>query len=110
MLRTFNDDFRKYLVKALIVSFGLILTQRLSGAGGIIQYSTVLFKMSGNTIDPNLACIILGYFQLVASGVSFLLIDKVGRRTLLLISSAIVTTCLLLLVIYYILSEEGIFN
>ncbi|XP_060865760.1 facilitated trehalose transporter Tret1-like [Metopolophium dirhodum] len=97
---------KKFLAKVTIISFGLVLVQRMSGAGGVIQYSSTLFKMSGSTIDPNTACIIVGTFQLVASGVSFLLVDKVGRRTLLLTSSAVITACLVLLVVYFSLIEK----
>lgn len=93
-----------------VISFGLVFVQRMTGAGGVIQYSPTLFKMSGSTIDPGTACIIVGTFQLVASGVSFLLIDKVGRRTLLLISSAVITMCLVLLIFYFSIIENGEYN
>lgn len=100
--------FRRYLTKVWIVSFGLVLAQRLSGVGGVIQYSTHLFKLSGSNINPNDASIILGYFQLIASGFSFILVDKVGRRTLLLVSSALVIVCLALITIYFNLLIKGI--
>jgi len=101
------NGFRKFLARVTIIAFGLVLVQRMSGAGGVIQYSSSLFKISGTTIDPNTACIIVGAFQLAASGLSFLFVDKVGRRTLLLISSAIVITCLVFLVAYFSLVENG---
>ncbi|VVC44865.1 Hypothetical protein CINCED_3A016747 [Cinara cedri] len=99
---------RKFLKKVLIISFGLVLAQRLSGAGGVIQYSNTLFKLSGAAIEPSTACIIVGAFQVAASGLSFLLIDKVGRRTLLLISSGLVTVCLALLIFYFGLLERNL--
>uniref|UniRef100_A0A2H8TNF3 Facilitated trehalose transporter Tret1 n=1 Tax=Melanaphis sacchari TaxID=742174 RepID=A0A2H8TNF3_9HEMI len=97
---------KKFLAKVAIISFGLVIVQRMSGAGGVIQYSVTLFKRSGSTIEPNLACIIVGTFQLVASGVSFLLVDKIGRRTLLLISSAIIIACLVFLIFYFSFIEN----
>ncbi|KAL5241839.1 hypothetical protein ACI65C_009249 [Semiaphis heraclei] len=102
-----SAENKKFLTRVTIISFGLVLVQRMSGAGGVIQYSSTLFKISGSTIDPNTACIIVGTFQLVASGVSFLFIDKVGRRTLLLISSAVITACLVLLVAYFRFVENN---
>ncbi|XP_015379707.1 PREDICTED: facilitated trehalose transporter Tret1-like [Diuraphis noxia] len=102
-----SAENKKFLTRVTVISFGLVLVQRMSGAGGVIQYSSTLFKISGSTIDPNTACIIVGTFQLIASGVSFLFIDKVGRRTLLLISSAIITACLVLLVAYFSLIENS---
>lgn len=83
------------------LSFGLVLAQRMSGAGGIIQYLGVLFDMAGMAFDSNVLCIVVGTFQLTASGAAFLLVDKVGRRTLLLVSSAVVTVCLVLLAVYF---------
>ncbi|KAL4143715.1 hypothetical protein QTP88_006011 [Uroleucon formosanum] len=97
---------KKFLARVTVISFGLVLVQRMSGAGGVIQYSSTLFKMSGSTIEPNMACIIVGIFQLASSGVSFFFIDKVGRRTLLLTSSAIITASLILLVVYFSLIEN----
>jgi len=87
--------------RVLVVSFGLVLAQRLSGAGGVIQYSVTLFQLAGVAVDPDTACIVVGAFQLAASGASFLLVDKLGRRTLLLVSSAAVTACLVLLAAYF---------
>jgi len=102
-----RNVFRRFLTRVLIVSFGLVLVQRLSGAGGVIQYSVTLFQLSGAAVDPDAACIVVGAFQLAASGASFLLVDRVGRRTLLLVSSAVVTACLVLLVVYFGLLETG---
>ncbi|XP_027849148.2 facilitated trehalose transporter Tret1-like [Aphis gossypii] len=104
--KAMSSENKNFLMKVTIISFGLVFVQRMTGAGGVIQYSSTLFKMSGSTVDPSTACIIVGTFQLVASGVSFLLIDKVGRRTLLLISSAVITTCLVLLIFYFSLIEN----
>lgn len=101
--------FRTFWVKVMIITFGLVLAQRMSGAGGVIQYSNSLFKMSNTNIPPDIECVIVGLFQLAGSGLSFILIDKVGRRTLLLISSGLVTICLVLLAIYFHLSNLGIY-
>lgn len=100
--------FRRYLVRVSIVTFGLILVQRLSGAGGVIQYSATLFQLSGIPFNANVACIVLGAFQLAASGASLLLVDRVGRRTLLLVSSAVVTVCIALLIVYFKLLATGV--
>ncbi|XP_060854794.1 facilitated trehalose transporter Tret1-like isoform X1 [Rhopalosiphum padi] len=102
-----SAENKKFLAKVTMISFGLVFVQRMSGAGGVIQYSSTLFKISGSTIEPNTACIIVGTFQLVASGVSFMFVDKVGRRTLLLISSAVITMCLVLLILYFSLIENA---
>ncbi|XP_050422959.1 facilitated trehalose transporter Tret1-like [Adelges cooleyi] len=98
---------KKVMHKAVIISFGLVLAQRLSGAGGVIQYTVNLFEMTGALIDPNTASIIVGVFQLVASWVSILLIDRTGRRTLLLISSSVITVCLAMLTCYFYLLHRG---
>lgn len=102
--------FRKFWWKVIFITFGLVITQRMSGAGPIIQYSDSLFEMSASNIPPNIACVIIGVFQLIGSGLSFYLIDKVGRRTLLLISSGVITICLMMITIYFKLSNSGIYN
>ncbi|XP_025417244.1 facilitated trehalose transporter Tret1-like isoform X2 [Sipha flava] len=98
---------KKFWWKVIFITFGLVFAQRMSGAGAIIQYSDSLFEMSASNIPPDAACVIIGVFQLAGSGLSFFLIDKIGRRTLLLISSGVITICLMMLTIYFKLSNSG---
>jgi len=94
-------------VKAVVLSLLLATAQRLSGAGAIIQYTAKLFCISGSSVSPNTASIITGIFQLVGSGITIFLIDKVGRRKLLLVSSSVVVACLAMLTMYFYFLNKG---
>lgn len=97
-------------MKALILSTALATIQRMSGAGAIIQYTTKLFEISGSSVQPITASIITGVFQLIGSGVTIALIDKVGRRKLLLVSSVVVVACLSMLTLYFYYLNKGSCN
>ncbi|XP_026808278.1 facilitated trehalose transporter Tret1-like [Rhopalosiphum maidis] len=98
---------KRAFVKAVVLSFGLATTQRLSGAGAIIQYTSKLFSISGSSVAPNTASIITGIFQLIGSGITIFLIDRVGRRRLLLVSSSVVVACLAMLTMYFYFLNKG---
>ncbi|XP_050534181.1 facilitated trehalose transporter Tret1-like isoform X2 [Daktulosphaira vitifoliae] len=103
-----NYNIRLVNRKALALSFALVCIQRASGAGAIIQYTGKLFLLSDSSVKPATASIITGIFQVIASGASILLIDKVGRRRLLMISSSAVIICLALLASYFYFLEAGL--
>lgn len=98
---------RHAVKKAVVLSLALATIQRMSGAGAIIQFTAKLFKISSSSIQPITASIITGIFQLVGSGITIALIDKVGRRKLLLISSSVVVACLTLLSLYFYCLNKG---
>ncbi|KAE9534532.1 hypothetical protein AGLY_008622 [Aphis glycines] len=94
-------------VKAVVLSLGLATAQRLSGAGAIIQYTAKLFSIAGSSVAPNTASIITGIFQLLGSGITIFLVDRVGRRKLLLVSSSVVVGCLAMLTLYFYFLNKG---
>lgn len=99
--------YSRTFVKALVLSLVLATIQRLSGAGAIIQYTAKLFQISGSSVQPITASIIVGIFQLFGSGVALFLIDRVGRRKLLLVSSTVVVACLSSLTLYFYFYTRG---
>ena len=52
---------------------------------------------AGSQMNPNVANIIVGGVQIVATALAAAVMDKAGRRLLLLLSSSIMVTSLLLL-------------
>ncbi|CAG2055582.1 unnamed protein product [Timema podura] len=74
-------------VKALILSLGLVGWQQFSGINAVLFFSQAIFKMSGGTLDPSIATILIGVVMFLASGCTPLLVDRTGRRFLLLTSA-----------------------
>ncbi|XP_044742932.1 facilitated trehalose transporter Tret1-like [Chrysoperla carnea] len=89
------------LVRALIISLGLMFFQQMSGINAVIFYTSKIFYDAGSTIKPEFCSIIIGAFMMGATYVSTLLMDRAGRRILLLISGSIMSLCLGCLSAYF---------
>lgn len=99
-----RETFKQISVlKALLISIVLMFLQQFSGINTIILYTTEIFKASGINLDPKDASILIGAVQVVATFVSSLVVDKLGRRILLLISSIFISITTLILGIYFTL-------
>nr|QHN70675.1 MFS transporter 7 [Limenitis arthemis astyanax] len=92
---------------ALICSLGLMFFQQFSGINAVIFYTNDIFKSAGSGIPPEIATIMVGVVQTIATLVSSLLIEKAGRRILLLQSCIIMGVCLIILGAYFKLHENG---
>lgn len=93
--------------KAIIISYGLMLFQQLSGVNAIIFYAGSIFASGGGSLQSDVASIIVGAMQVVAVFVSTLIVDRLGRRLLLSISIVAMFLCTLILGVYYYIHEEG---
>lgn len=92
---------RKSSKKAMMISFGLMFFQQLSGINAVIFYTSAIFKDANIELKPELATIIVGVVQVIATFTATLTIDKLGRRLLLLVSDSLMACCTLALGIYY---------
>lgn len=97
----------KAAIRGLIIAFGLMTVQQLSGVNAIIFYSGKIFKNAGANMDPNLQTVIVGIMQVVAVFISTLIVDKLGRRILLLISSAFMCISAFTMGFYFHLKING---
>lgn len=95
----------KATVRALFISFGLMIFQQMSGINAVIFYTTVIFKEANVQIDPSIATIIVGVMQVIATFVSTIVVDKLGRRILLLMSISVMAICTILLGVFFHLSD-----
>jgi SP family facilitated glucose transporter-like MFS transporter 8 len=66
----------------------------------------MLFQSAGSSLEASTATIIVGAIQVVATFVSSLVVDYLGRRILLLISDFVMAVCALLLGVYFYLQDE----
>ncbi|XP_014485614.1 PREDICTED: facilitated trehalose transporter Tret1 isoform X2 [Dinoponera quadriceps] len=97
--------------KGLVIAFGLMLFQQMSGVNAIIFYASDIFEESGTAIKPNVATIIVGVVQVVAVFASTLFVDRLGRRILLLSSIVTLLVATLVMGIYfYCKHNTDVFN
>ncbi|XP_031787825.1 facilitated trehalose transporter Tret1-2 homolog isoform X1 [Nasonia vitripennis] len=93
----------KAAIKGLIIGFGLMFFQQLSGVNAIIFYASTIFGKADKSIPPTTATIIVGVIQVVAVFLSTLVVDRLGRRILLLVSIVAMFITTLILGVYFYL-------
>ncbi|XP_063701757.1 facilitated trehalose transporter Tret1-like [Culicoides brevitarsis] len=82
------------LIKPVTITCGLMIVQRFTGASSFGFYSVRIFKKTFANFSPHTGSIAVGFVQLLASMLSGLLIDTVGRIPLLITSSVFMTLAL----------------
>lgn len=97
---------RKASVRAMGISFGLMFFQQLSGINVVIFYTNDIFEDANVEIDSNIATIIVGVMQVLATFTSSLVVDRAGRRILLLMSSGTMALCTILLGVFFYMKEQ----
>lgn len=93
-------------IKGLIIGFGLMFFQQLSGVNAIIFYAGEIFS-SATGSDASWPTIVVGAMQVIAVFVSTVIVDKLGRRLLLLISSVSMCITTLVMGVYYYCKAFG---
>jgi MFS family permease len=73
--------------RPLLIGLGLQLVQQFSGINAVFFYSTAFFA-SARMSDPWLGSVLASTVNVLATGISIYLIERMGRRKLLLISTA----------------------
>lgn len=97
---------RRSTIMGIIIAFGLMLFQQLSGINAVIFYTTNIFEAADTGISSATATIIVGVIQVIATFVSSLVVDRLGRKLLLLQSALIMGLCLVSLGTYFYLNEQ----
>lgn len=96
---------RKASIRGLVICFGLMFFQQVSGINAVIFYSNEIFETAGTGI-ADIATIIVGLMQVIATFVASLIVDRLGRRILLLLSDSIMALCTLLLGVYFFMQDR----
>lgn len=103
-----TDVFKsKGLRMAFIINISLMVAQQGAGITAILTYLMTIFESSGTTISSDISTIAIGVIQLLASLLTPLVIDKLGRRILLILSSIFCTLSLSTLSLYLLLYSYG---
>ncbi|XP_038223363.1 facilitated trehalose transporter Tret1-2 homolog isoform X1 [Zerene cesonia] len=96
---------KKTALKAVLICYALMLFQQLSGINAVIFNTSKIFTSAGAAIEPAIATIIIGVIQVLATFVSSLVVDKLGRRILLLFSALVMCICSTALGVYFFLQD-----
>ncbi|XP_022834739.1 facilitated trehalose transporter Tret1 isoform X1 [Spodoptera litura] len=96
---------KKTALKALLICYALMVFQQLSGINAVIFNTSQIFSDAGATIAPTIATIIIGVIQVIATFISSLVVDKLGRRILLLLSALVMCVCSTALGVYFFLQQ-----
>uniref|UniRef100_A0AAG5CN40 Facilitated trehalose transporter Tret1 n=1 Tax=Anopheles atroparvus TaxID=41427 RepID=A0AAG5CN40_ANOAO len=92
--------------RALFICTGIIVLQQLSGINPVQFYTQTIFEKTGSELRPDLAVIVIGCVQVVASMVTVLTLDRLGRRPYLLISAGGMCAALVALGTYFYLEAH----
>ncbi|EFH60617.1 sugar transporter family protein [Arabidopsis lyrata subsp. lyrata] len=100
---TFGELFRGKCLKALTIAGGLVLFQQITGQPSVLYYAPSILQTAGFSAaaDATRISILLGLLKLVMTGLSVIVIDRVGRRPLLLGGVSGMVISLFLLGSYY---------
>ncbi|CAO1301071.1 unnamed protein product [Diamesa serratosioi] len=75
------------LVRPVLITCGLMIFQRFTGANSFGFYAVKIFRQTFSGMNPHGGAVAVAFVQLLASMLSGLLIDTVGRIPLLITSS-----------------------
>ncbi|XP_055681576.1 facilitated trehalose transporter Tret1-like [Lutzomyia longipalpis] len=82
------------LIKPVSITCGLMIFQRFTGANSFGFYAVRIFRKTFAGMNPHGGAVSVGFVQLLASMLSGLLIDRVGRIPLLITSSVFMSLAL----------------
>ncbi|OXA63080.1 facilitated trehalose transporter Tret1-2 homolog [Folsomia candida] len=103
---TFRDYLSPCILKPVTISLALMLYQQWNGNNAVIFYTVQIFQAAGSSLNPNIATIIVGAIQVIASIVAAALMDKAGRRILLLVSGVSMTIALAVMGGFFQMKED----
>ncbi|KAH8307142.1 hypothetical protein KR044_005683 [Drosophila immigrans] len=97
---------RPVTIKAMSISLGLMFFQQVSGINAVIFYSAGIFQEAKTGIDAGMSTILIGVMQVVATFVSTMVVDKLGRRILLLASGIVMALSTTAIGVYFFLKDQ----
>ncbi|CAL8109444.1 unnamed protein product [Orchesella dallaii] len=103
-----SDLFTLRVLKPIVISAALMFFAQLSGMNGVSLYTVEIFEEAGTQINAKIASIIIGATQAITVlVVPFVLVEKLGRRSLLIISEVVMCFSLTALGTYFYLKEQN---
>lgn len=75
---------RDFWNRSFVMSCILISGHEINGVFTMTNYASVIFAESGSTLSPGMSSIVVSGIQLVGSGLSCILVDRLGRKVRLI--------------------------
>lgn len=97
---------KKTALKAILICYALMLFQQMSGINAVLFNTSTIFSSAGASISAEIATIIIGVIQVVATFISSMIVDKLGRRILLMFSALVMCLCTTALGVYFFLQDK----
>lgn len=105
---TFKQKFStKPAIKALVICYSLMFFQQFSGINAVLFNTEEIFESSGADISSKISSIIIGVVQVVATLMSTVVVDKLGRKVLLIVSGALMGICGIALGVFFNIKKDG---
>ena len=101
---SFNDFLTPGLYRPLVIGTFLMVFQQFCGVNAVLFFDAKIFFSAGLT-NAKAVSLSVGGAQVLATVISCLMVDKLGRRLLLMIGSISMFVCTLLLGVYYDIAE-----
>lgn len=92
--------------RAFLISIGLMFFQQMGGINAVIFYTRDIFQSAGIGINAQMATIIVGAVQVIATFVSTLVVDSLGRKCLLLSSGFVMALSSACLGLFFTLKDR----
>lgn len=83
---TWRELVRPEMYKPLVISVSLMFFQQFAGINALNAYSVKIFQDSEIAFDPRVAAALVALVQILATILSGLLMDRLGRRLLFMMS------------------------
>jgi SP family facilitated glucose transporter-like MFS transporter 8 len=93
-------------IRALYLSLGMVTAQQFCGINAVLFYSQTIFISSAGSIGGAEATIIIGVVMFLSSGITPLVVERLGRRPLLLASAVGMIIGLCVLGVYFYLKNN----
>ena len=84
------------LYRPFIISIMLMVFQQFTGINAVIVHASRMLRDAGIS-NANVSAIAIGVVQIIGTGISCLIVDKLGRRILLMFSTAVMCVSMIVL-------------
>ncbi|KAF2077607.1 hypothetical protein CYY_001070 [Polysphondylium violaceum] len=104
---SFSILFSKQNRKPMFIGFLLATLSQLTGINAFMYFSTTIFKDAGisGEYGPDIAAIILQFWNVATTLIALFAVNKVGRRVLLLTGSSVMTVCDLVIGLVFLVAS-----